>query len=185
MRVRALVLGVVAVVALTSGCGDRTEPDGVPAGGQPAGGQPAAGQGKVDLDKVDPCTLLTNEELQAFFGEPAGEKEPKGGAFLKGCALDDASGTSYVFVSVMVSPLGAKKQFDFDKSQTKNPTAISGVGEEAFGNFDDDEASIETHHRDALVIVSVLLYSYTDKLDDPAATVDKLTTLTKQVLTRL
>jgi hypothetical protein len=182
MRIRGLVLGVAALVALASGCGGRTEPDQA----APVGGEKAAGSGQdVDLDKVDACALLSDEELRGFFGEAPGEKTPKPAPYLRGCALDDISGTSYVFVSVQVPPIGDKKQFDHDRSQTKKPVVITGVGEEAFGRYNDEEAEVETRYRGAVVILTVLLYSYSGKLDDPAAVLDKLTALTRHALARL
>jgi hypothetical protein len=182
MKVRIHVLGAAALLALTSACGGGDDGD---QGGPGAGGEAARGGQAIDLDEVDPCALLSDEELLSFFGEPTGTKEPKGGAFLKGCALDDASGTSYVFVSVMVMPTGDKKQYDFNLSQTKNPVAVTGVGEEAFGYHGDDGASVETRYRGALVNVSVVLYSFTDKLEDPLGVIEKLTVLTRQALARL
>jgi hypothetical protein len=180
MKVRAVMIGAATLLALMSGCGDEAEP-GAPA----AGGQPAAGSaGDLDLDDIDPCTLVSDEELRAFFGEPPGEKTPNGAGFIKGCAHDDASGSSYVHVSVQVAPLGAKQQYDFDKSSTTKPIDLTGVGDEAFGRYDDDEAGVEARHRGALV--HLVLLRYDDKtLDDPAAVLDKLTVLTKQAIARL
>jgi hypothetical protein len=183
MRIRALVLGAAALLALTSGCGDQAAPD------RAAPGEGVLGSGEdIDLDMVDACALVSDDELRAFFGEPAGKKEPKSAGYLRGCALDDASGTSYVFVSVQDPPIGHKEQFDFDRSQTGKPVAVTGVGEEAFGWYDDESASVETRYRGALVIVSVVLYasfSVRPTLDDPAAVFDRLTLLTKQALARL
>jgi hypothetical protein len=184
MRIRALVLGAAALVALTSGCGDR----GAPGHAAPADGEGVLGSGQdLDLDKVDACALVTDDELRAFFGEPAGKKEPKPFGYIRGCALDDASGTSYVFVSVQHPPIGHKEQFDFDRSQTTKPVAVTGVGEEAFGWYDEDDAEVETRHRGALVIVSIVLYAANGvgRLDDPPAVFDRLTLLTKQALARL
>jgi hypothetical protein len=182
MGLRTLVLGAAALLALTSGCGGPAAPDGTP----PEVGDKAAGSGQdVDIDKVDVCALVSDDELRAFFGEPAGTKAPKPGPYLRGCEANDASGTSYVFVSVGAPPIGDKQQFDFDRSQTKKPLAVTGVGEEAFGRYDEESATVETRHRGALVILSLVLYSYTDRLDDPAAVFDRLTLLTKQALARL
>ena len=183
MGVRALVLGAAALLALTSGCGDQAAPDRA----APGEGVPGSGEG-IDLDKVDACALVSDDELRAFFGEPAGKKEPKPAGFIRGCALDDASGTSYVFVSVQHPPIGPKEQFDFDRSQTEKPVTVTGVGEEAFGFYDDDSAEVETLFRGALVIVAVVLYDsfpVRPTLDDPAAVFDRLTLLTKHALARL
>ena len=183
MRIRALVLGAAALLALTSGCGDQAAPD------RATPGEGVLGSGEdIDLDKVDACALVSDDELRAFFGEPAGKTEPKPAPYLRGCALDDASGTSYVFVSVQDPPIGDKQQFDFDRSQTEKPVAVTGVGEEAFGWYDDESAEVETRYRGALVIVTVVLYasfSVRPTLDDPAAVFDRLTQLTKHALARL
>jgi hypothetical protein len=182
MRFGALVIGAAALLALTTGCGDTAEPgQAAPGAGPPAGGPPAAA---IELADVDACTLVSDDELRAFFGESAGEKTPNGAGFIKGCALDNASGSWYVHVSVQATPLGDKKQFDFDKSETKQPIDLSGVGDEAFGRYTDTEAGVEARHRGALVHLVLIPYG-DDKLDDPAGTLDKLTVLTKQAIARL
>jgi hypothetical protein len=185
MKVRALGLGAAALLALISGCGGRAEPDqaGPGSGGQVAGPGP-----DIDLDKIDACALLSDDELRAFFGEPPGEKRPNPAPSLRGCEVDDASGTSYVFVAVQTSPVGAEQQFDHDRSQSKKPVDLTGVGEEAFGGYDDDSAAVEARYRGVLVILSLVLYSHIgkmDKLDEPAATFERLTVLTKHALARL
>jgi hypothetical protein len=182
MKVRALGLGAAALLALMSGCGGRAEPDQA----APGSGEHVAGPGQdIDLDKIDACAILSDDELRAFFGEPPGEKTPKPAPYLRGCALDDASGTSYVFVAVQTSPIGDKRQFDHDRSQSRKPMDVTGVGEEAFGGYDDDSATVETRYRGVLVILSLVLYSNTGKLDEPAATFERLTVLTKHALARL
>ena len=183
MRIRALVLGAAALLALAvGGCGEDAEPARPPGGG----GNVAGGSGDgVKLDNVDACALLSDEELQTFFGEPAGGKEPRDGVFMKACALDNASEKSYVFISVMVTPTGDKEQFDYNKSVAKNAVAVSGVGDEAFGWYDEDEAQIEARHRGAVVGVGLTLHVGFGTLDDPKATLDKVTVLAKQALARL
>jgi hypothetical protein len=184
MKLRDLVLGAAAVLALTSGCGGQAESGPAP----PAAGANAAPSGQdLDLDKVDACVLLNDDELRAIFDEPGGKKSPTNTGSIKGCAFDDASGGSYVQVSVQLVPTGDKQQFDFDRSQAKAPLSITGVGDEAFGWYTDEGVEVETRYRGAVVTVALELYpsSDSDKLDDPAAVLDKLTTLTRQALARL
>jgi hypothetical protein len=184
MKLRDLVLGAAAVLALTSGCGGRAKEDPAP----PAASESAVPSGKdIDLDKVDACVLLSDDELRAIFDEPAGKKSPTNTGSIKGCALDDASGSRYVQVSVQVAPTGDKQQFDFDRSQAKTPVSITGVGEEAFGWYTDEQVEVETRYRGVVVTVALELYpsAGSDKLDDPAALLEKVTTLTRQALARL
>jgi hypothetical protein len=182
MKVRALMVGGAALLALTSGCGGGAEPDQAAPGSV---GQVAGPEQAVDLDKVDACALLSDEELRAFFGEPPGGKTPKGAPYLRGCEVEDASGTSYVFVAVQGSPIGDKQQFDHDRSQSGKPVDVTGVGEEAFGGYDDDSAEVETRYRGVLVIVSLEVYSHAGPLDEPAAVFERLTALTRHALARL
>lgn len=53
--------------------------------------------------------------------------------------------------------------------------------------YTDERVEVETRYRGTVVTVALELYpsSGSDKLDDPAAVLDKLTTLTRQALTRL
>lgn len=184
MRTRVLVLGAAVLLGLAlSGCGGQSGSDAGDSGtdaGKPA---PRAGKG-LDLDKVDPCALVSDAELQQFFGEAPGEKTPSGGAFLKGCSIDNESEIRYVFVSVQAPPTGDKTQLDFDRSTAKNVAPVAGVGDEGFSAYDDDEAEVEVRHRGAVFNFSLQLYSVSETLSDPGAVVAGLTTLAKQALAR-
>jgi hypothetical protein len=180
-----MFMGAAVLLALSvAACGKKSEGGGQAA--PPAAGNPTGSSGgDIDLVNVDACVLLTEAELQTFFGEPAGAKETNNTGYIRGCAMDNASRTSYVFVSVQAPPTGSRAQYDFDRSQTKNPEPVSGVGEAAFSWYDDDEAEVTALHGSVLVHVSKQLYSSSDTLKDPTGTVQRLTVLAKQAVGRV
>jgi hypothetical protein len=190
MRAGRIVVAVVVLSALgLAGCGSDTGPGTrAPASGTTAAapGTPAGNAGApIKVDGLDACAVITAAQVQTFFGEPGGKKSPLNPAFAASCSYDDASGDSYLNLIVQAPPDGTTKQLGYDKGQTKNVKPTSGLGEDGFSWYTSNEVGVEIAYRGALVIISQQFYSNSHQIQDPDATIAKLTALAGPVLKQI
>jgi len=183
-----IVVGVVMAVGLgLAGCGSDPEPSAAaPETTAVAHGTSAGNAGAtIQVDDLDACTVISDAQVQTFFGEPGGEKSPLNAAFAASCSYDDSSGDSYINLTVQVPPGGPKKQIDYNKGNARNVKPTSGLGDEGFSWYTSKEAGVEIVYRGALVSFSQEFYSLSYRIKDPGAVIAKLTALAGPALKQI
>jgi hypothetical protein len=137
-------LAALTVLAL-SGCGSDSEPgnkaaadgkatpvasaEAIPSGSGPAVPAPNSGLGPVKTagDIPDPCTLLTNEDVQDLTGRPVTQIDRDGaqaGDTVRYCQWQQTGGQLAIF-------LARTTPADF-KIKIKGAKPVDGVGQDAF-----------------------------------------------------
>lgn len=147
----SLGAALLAVCALTAAC-SATSAAPTAAGGaaqtsaaQAAGGSAAAGSGAGGPAKVT-CDQLTAADVQGLMTDPVvGKPEitPEG-TNNDGQQCEFSNPDSGQAIDVIVAPESdPAMSYEVQKQQADNPVPVSGVGDQAFRDGDDDEPTAE------------------------------------------
>jgi hypothetical protein len=195
---RLRLTGALAAAAFAlAGCG-TSEPDTEP----PAAAEPvtAAGQGTEQSTGADAdppvaagyaddgyaCTLLTRADVEALFGGPVGEPQPRSVGDSRFCQWATAAGDPWVFLQVAIPSNGAAKEYGETRKAfkwSKDAKDVSGLGDKSYSYFHSGETHVYVLVKDKLVKVAVQYLK--GRTVTAAADVARVTTLTRQVVGRM
>lgn len=139
---RAGAAGLALLVVIAAACGGGND-DGQ--GGSGGGSEPTAKSSGGRQAAIEPCKLLTKEEVEAALGEPgdAGDADSSAVIGMSLCTWGAASDTSLSILQVSVLRTGdmpeqlrkqggAKAIYNQTKAGYTGLQAVSGIGDEAY-----------------------------------------------------
>jgi hypothetical protein len=174
--VATVVLGLVGSLLLAGCSGGPLNP--THAAAAPASAAPSAAvSASAHAGVVAACSLITEQEASTALGTDPGA----GAADSQGIATSCTFGTPPSILRVDLVPSGGKAGYEhaLEIAKAHPLVMISGVGDEAFGTFNNGIGAIDFHKGDAVVIVVLA------PLDASKASQDKVLELARSAAGRL